>query len=780
MTLKFNSRGYITGTACALVLLCLSGAVNAEQEELGVQESGMDQLVKSLTIAQPVFVALRNKIDTSQFDRDHLLDALDYDEEQIVSFASDQITFEAYHGLLRGPDGTLSSRAGNALDQAVFLATMLQDAGFDARVAEGELPEADAARLLRSMMQKAVPVNPFIMDDEFTELVHDLNAAFANKANHQLATDAPAFERVRTVSKNIISLLNDSGVELGGELPSWSDTVNDTRSYSWVQYRSSASDGWENAHPAFGSLPAPDVDPLRYFDEQVPEDRTHKLRITGFLTQELPGGVRQQKVVMPAWEQPTALLTGRTIRYQNFPDGLSRRWADVEKDADTQDLKRRTVSAVGESRFFFPMIEDQLAPGANAFDLNGNTISADVAGSFMSGLFQEQAKNVGEAISALSGPAESRDNALSLVDYRLEFELIAPDGEATVFRRFLARSDMTEDALPLALSRELEITIETGRPSMAQILDVTLRRLLIAIEEIQMLYNNDGRNNRPAEAELETGIRNRQYLASTLLLPAELESTLIYRPRAAVIASYRPVVTLREFPDAAEGMDILSDYNRVWVEDHASPVTLRLSPEKTIEVGVAQTMLEALAPYPGSTSDRNAFDQWDTSKSTSSIVIKPGASPDDLPPEAMAPRSLWQDVEQGQVAIVQWDGVSDNQPSTWWRLLPGSGETLGMNDFGWGGVSYLFSAESTKYSMFIGSVKNVIGPARFARVLAKCNLQMAAISAASLQLRWGGAVLGPASQGLGAALMGAGTVLGQGALYEMHMRRCIVQNMWTA
>ncbi len=754
-----------------LALLSSSGTGNAEQ-------NGMDQLVESLTGAKPVFVALRSKIDTSQFDREHLLDALDYDEERIIAFASDQLRFEAYDGLLRGPDGTLTSRAGNALDQAVFLAAMLKDAGLEARVAEGELQEADAARLLRSMTQEAEPVNPFITDDEFTQLVHDLNTAFA-KSEPRQNTDIPDFERVRTVTGDILSLLDDSGVELGRDLPNWSDTVNDTRNYSWVQYRSSASGTWENLHPAFGSQPAPEVEPQRYFEDQVPEDRMHRLRITGFLSQTLPGDVRQKKVVVPAWEQPTALLTGRTIRYQNFPDGLSRKWTDAERDADTRELITRTAIAVGESRFFLPMIDDQIAPGADAFDLSGNTVPPDVAGSFMAGLFQEQADNVGEAISALSGSGESSSSALTLAEYWLEFELIAPDGERTRFQRYLARSDMAGDALPLALSREVEVTIETGRPSTAQLLDTTLQRLLAAIEEIQFLLNDDEREIRPAETSAPAGVANSQYLASTLLLPGALDATHIYRPRAALIASYRPVVSLSEVPEAAQGMDILSDYHRVWVEDRASPSTLRLSPQKTIEIGVAQTMLEAKAPFPGATPDRNAFHEWDTTDSRNSAVLT-RTTPGRQSPAARTPQSLNRDLEQGHVAVAQWDRDSGNQPATWWRLLPGSGETLGMNDYGWGGVRYLYSAESAKYSIFIGSVKNIIGPARFARVLAKCNLEMAAISAASLHLRWGGAMLGPASQSIGTAMQIAGTAIGQGAFFETYMRRCILRNMWTA
>ena len=43
------------------------------------------------------------------------------------------------------------ARGGNALDQAVLLATLLRDAGLDARIQRGRLSEADATTQLRDI-----------------------------------------------------------------------------------------------------------------------------------------------------------------------------------------------------------------------------------------------------------------------------------------------------------------------------------------------------------------------------------------------------------------------------------------------------------------------------------------------------------------------------------------------------------------------------------------------------------------------------------------------------
>src|SRR5690606_19333666 len=100
---------------------------------------------------------LRGYIDRSQFDLEALLDTLYYDEEEIIAFVRDNIYFEQYPGLLRGAQVTLSSRAGNALDQSLLLAQLLKDAGLDARIARGRLSVDEAEALLLKLTVERAP-----------------------------------------------------------------------------------------------------------------------------------------------------------------------------------------------------------------------------------------------------------------------------------------------------------------------------------------------------------------------------------------------------------------------------------------------------------------------------------------------------------------------------------------------------------------------------------------------------------------------------------------------
>src|SRR5262249_42900537 len=100
---------------------------------------------------------VRGQLDRTQFDVAALGANVGLDPSAASGVVHDEIEFEQYPGLLRGARGTLLSRAGNALDQAVLLWTLLNGAGYKVRIDHGTLT-TDQAQVL--VAQLAAPRKP--------------------------------------------------------------------------------------------------------------------------------------------------------------------------------------------------------------------------------------------------------------------------------------------------------------------------------------------------------------------------------------------------------------------------------------------------------------------------------------------------------------------------------------------------------------------------------------------------------------------------------------------
>ena len=92
--------------------------------------------------------AVRAQAPATPPDVTGTVEELVFDQEQIFRFVADEVGYDPYAGALRGVSGTLWSRAGNSVDQALLLAALLDEALIPYRFVEGTLDEATAATLL--------------------------------------------------------------------------------------------------------------------------------------------------------------------------------------------------------------------------------------------------------------------------------------------------------------------------------------------------------------------------------------------------------------------------------------------------------------------------------------------------------------------------------------------------------------------------------------------------------------------------------------------------------
>lgn len=101
--------------------------------------------------------------DPSTLFIDDLLERLDFEPAAAFEFVRDEIRFDPYDGILRGIEGVLGGRGGNALERSILLKQLLEDMGFDVRLAHGTLTDDLAARLLEQALtprQSALDMGP--------------------------------------------------------------------------------------------------------------------------------------------------------------------------------------------------------------------------------------------------------------------------------------------------------------------------------------------------------------------------------------------------------------------------------------------------------------------------------------------------------------------------------------------------------------------------------------------------------------------------------------------
>ena len=162
--------------------------------------------------------------------------ALGKDPANIFAFVRDHIAFEPYRGCLRGPRGTLMAMAGNAVDRAALLGSLLSSAGQRVRFAHGHLEEPIARNLVASM--------------------------WAERSSAAIAAEAPSGEVKADLGRFLEGIRRDASIlattldkaELPPPRPTGvtrTDLVKETQDHYWVEWY---QDGrWTALDPSFAT-----------------------------------------------------------------------------------------------------------------------------------------------------------------------------------------------------------------------------------------------------------------------------------------------------------------------------------------------------------------------------------------------------------------------------------------------------------------------------------------------------------------------------------------------
>jgi len=641
---------------------------------------------------------LEAEIDRGRFDLAVLLDQKDFDQQKIITFVREEISFEQYPGLLRGARGSLISGAGNALDQALLLTTLLNDAGFDARIVHGRLGIEQTQQLLSGIGRDSgdtghLAGNPQAWDARGAEL-HDISGA-PEPHHYAPLEQAPFYIATLKATTELIQALHASDINMA-EADS-NSLVAEARDYFWVESRIGPSDEWQAHHPAFGAPTQLELEAVETFGHQVPESLQHRLKIEVFIEQRVGSKLHTHRVAGP-WVRPVANLQGVVLSYFNHPNTL-----------DIQAIKTGVEAALNKANLFVPVLNGE--PGT-AFDLNGSTVDIEALSMDDFGgaaLFQTVGNKAGDAANALSAMGAADDNKnvdlMALTGHWIEYTLIRPGGTETTHRRMvmdlLGKANrtagriqlrhMNENDIRLALTVQHRFMVATGTYSEAYTAEQVLGRLIDSAPAwrlmVDYLYGGDVQLNKIRQLE-PSPIPHLALYRTFDMGPKIIGAQIAYRASPSLIVLRDGLLpTERNF----RSVDVVTNDRRVLVRDKSSG--LRFNFDKAVAIGVWETAIETMAyDYfgPGS-AENNTFAVFAAARQQGikTLVLGPNtATASHIELDGDGRGYLMHDLETGHAVLIPEQTPVGLALTGWWRVDTATGTTLGMLADGRGTVIY--------------------------------------------------------------------------------------------
>jgi len=269
------------------------------------------------------------------------------DVDANFAFVRDAIRWEPYAGALRGAQGTLVAASGNALDRALLLAGLLEHHGLRARIVHGTLTSEQAGRLLSRFFEPprtgdadtAADVRRLATQAGETELLAAAEQATARGTRAAAWLDARAERSAAVLQK------------AAGDPGQWfrdraaTAVAEGVRSHYWLQVQQAGA--WVDLDPSFPDARAGQrlTEPDRDFGVRaLPPETQHRVRIT--MTAEYLQGERRVEERVLDLNVPTRDVALDQIRVVNYP-------ADVPPGGDLS-LARSFQAAARVGRKDYP------------------------------------------------------------------------------------------------------------------------------------------------------------------------------------------------------------------------------------------------------------------------------------------------------------------------------------------------------------------------------------------------------------------------------------------
>jgi hypothetical protein len=638
-------------------LVTLSGFTpRSEANQSGVYLASADVRQKALSYSK-AFQDLAAKVEPRFYSVDGLIDALDYDVEAAVNFVENEIAYDPYLGVMRGPDGTISAEAGSSWDQAVLLAALINAMGGEAMLALGKLPSEESIDLLaRGIVNRQLPIDRLGNLDTESFLKERLGIKTTSSSSlENTQSSGVSYEEysnaANKISSRLITQMKAEGHELSkADASAAMDYAEQLGSeYVWVRYRDTPNDQWAEVHPVYAGETPPKVEPEQYVSAKVPEKKLHKIAVQFHIETQV-GDSFKRTAVSQIFQKPAANLAATQLSIGIAPN---------------------TVGLDDEPSFYTPIIGDAPAPGAKSFTMMGQTLSPEDAAAGPA-IFATVGNKLGGALEGISG---NEKDVPKLTGVFLTISHIAPGGE-----RFDEERRLTD--------------FREGRP-----LNYHLEMISRMVVEVDVGPENSARNYRDFLQSGSINIRQLPYVRAVIEgdLPLEdmfshpafieksthgwlqalaIENLISPRSEAGRVIRTSPLVMLKRDVLGADRTLVFAvdiQHNRVRgfsIDQNSQPVeNLAIA----LRQGVMETLLEGELIGVSRIRDWKMEDKMRLISSVKELEKDPIWS---------AVRPLTQDrlvadlKQSGQILI------PNNQKNNWWRVDNKTGNVLGMGAIG--------------------------------------------------------------------------------------------------
>jgi hypothetical protein len=587
-----------------------------------------------------------------------VVEAADFDARRIVDWVENNTRWIPYEGVLRGARGVLADRHGNALDRSLLLAELLQQAGYETRLARTTLPSLLAGELLRRETSR-----------EAAPGIQNALTAAGRDAARRAVSQAQALQKIARLPPDAAAAEQVSDQEAAAD-------------HWWIQAR--LEDTWKDLDPLFpGQQAARRPAPVAlHRSENLPEGLFHRVTVRVVIERWENGRVSEETPVEHTLK--TADAVAQDVEVHFVPYGAQAQPADANEERDAFNALLNTaqdwlpVLLVAGKR-----ITDKGFGSDGRLETNPNRPAVE--------------RKIGQAVKAVGALGASNQKPDSILSACwIEYQVVRPGGRPERVRREIfdligpeRRRERDFGGVALdesAISRRgsaliggNQILIINSEPPPA----LFFRAFIELWAKTGPLIAAVVRLGDDPDVEEPRKRLSRGYVfPMDLLALAVLRETL--STDAASTSLDRPNIFANHYFFAAglESLVYATDivYNRVAIAPGAGAGIARTVRTRQ---GVLDTVIETVLTRPPKSRVYNPADLFDRTAETGPWTIwrDVNAVPQGFPIDARARMGAAVEARRVVVAPAR---LPANTEASWWEIDPLDGTTLGIGVRGWG------------------------------------------------------------------------------------------------